>query len=469
MSDLTSHRTMTDTEPTSAPVEILLRAPQSSRAGKGHGASPSHAPWRRPVLWVAFLALAVICAAVYFFHRTQTGNQTAGETQRTARVELRDFVRSLRVNGTVEATESFPITAPRLAGQTNTNLTITMLPPTGTRVHKGDLLVEFDRQTQIRNALDREADYNDFLRQIDKLRATQAATVAVDDADLKAQEDAVKTAELELKKSEVQSRIQAEKNKENLDEANAKLKQLRDTYQLKRTSDAAAIRVLEIQRDSSKLAMEHARANSDLLAIHSPTDGLVVITQTWKSQGPSDWSVGDDTYGGATLMQVVNPNSMRVRAQVNQQDIPAVQEGQRVEIRLDAYPDLVFHGRVNQVSAIGTTGAFSDKVHSFVVLFTIDGTNANLLPDLSASVDVEMDRTPNALVIPRDAVIHRDGKTFVRVVKGNTSEEREVKISKSDEVEVVVESGVQAGDTLIRTAESDGKPATKPGVVSAKN
>jgi HlyD family secretion protein len=468
VSDLTSHRTMTDSEPVTAPVEIPLPASPPPRTAKSHGTS-SPGPWRRPTLWVVLVVLGAIIAGVYFFHHNQVSNQTAGETQRTARVEQRDFVRTLRLNGTVEATESHPITAPRLAGQTNTNLTITTLLPTGSHVHKGDLLVEFDRQTQIRNALDREADYNDFLRQIDKLRATQAATVAVDDADIKAQEDLVKTSELELKRSEVQSKIIAEKDKVNLDEAVAKLKQLKDTYALKRASDTAAVRVLEIQRDSSKLAMDHAKANSERLAIQSPADGLVVIAQTWKSQGPGDWSVGDDTYGGAGLMQVVNPTSMRVRAQVNQQDIPELREGQSVEIRLDAYPDLIFHGHTDLVSAIGTSGTFSDKVHTFIVLFTIEGTNANLLPDLSAAVNVELDRTPNALVIPRDAVIHRDGKTFVRLIKGNSSEEREIKIAKTDEVDAVVESGIQAGETVLRTAESDGKPPAKPGVTTAKN
>ena len=468
MSELISRRTMTDAEPSLAPAEVPSRAPGSLRPGTARR-KPSPAPWRRPVFWVAFLVLAAICAGVYLFHRTQVSNQAAGEIQRTARVERRDFVRTLRVNGTVEAVEAHPISAPRLAGQTNSTLSITKLLPTGTHVHKGDLLVEFDRQAQARNALDREADYNDYLRQIDKLRATQAAAVAVDDADIRAQEDLVRTSELDLKRSEVQSRITAEKDKENLDEANAKLKQLRDTYQLKRASDTAAIRVLEIQRDGSRLAMEHAQANSEKLAILSPADGLVVINTTYKGQGFSDWSLGDDIYAGTTLMQVVNPDSMRVRAEVNQQDIPEVQQSQRVEIRLDAYPDLVFHGRTELVSAIGTPGSFSDKVHNFVVLFTIEGTNPNLLPDLSAAVDAEIARIPNALVIPRDAIIRRDGRTFVRIIKGNASEEREVKIGKTNEVEAVVESGIESGETVLRAAESDGNPPAKAGVTSPKN
>ena len=467
MHDVTSQRVITEVEAPTSPSGAV-RAEQTLQTGKTRRAS-SPTPWRRPILWVALLALAAIIGAVYYYHRNQTTTQSAGETQRTARVERRDFVRTLRVNGTVEATEAHPVIAPRLAGQTNGSLTIIKLLPTGSHVHKGDPLVEFDRQAQVRNAMDRQADYNDFLRQIDKLRATQAATVAVDDADIKAQEDLVRNSELELKRSEVQSRIIAEKDKANLDEAVAKLKQLRDTYALKRASDAAAIHVLEIQRDSSRLAMEHAIANSDKLAIHSPADGLVVIAQTWKPQGLGDLSVGDDTYGGATMMQVVNPNSMRVRAQVNQQDIPEMLDGRPVEIRLDAYPDLVFHGRTDLVSAVGTSGSFSGKVHNFILLFTIEGTNANLLPDLSAAVDVELERVPSALVVPRDAVIQRDGKTFVRVIKGNASEEREIKITKTNEVDAVVESGIMAGETVLRAAEASGTPPAKPAVNSAKN
>ena len=426
-------------------------------------------PWRRPWVWISVLVVIAAVVAFAMIRRTQSGAQTGTETQRTARVEKKDFIHSVRVAGTVEAVESHSISAPRLAGQTSGQLTITKLLLTGTHVHKGDLLVEFDRQVQVRNAQDREADYNDFLRQIDKLRATQDAARAVDDADLKAQVDLVRNAELEVKRSEVQSQIQAEKNKENLDEANAKVKQLRDTYDLKRISDKAALHVLEIQRDSSRLAMQHARDNSEKLAIKSPADGLVVINSTFQSSGIRDWQEGDDIGPGGPLLQVVNPNSMRVRASVNQQDIPEITEGQRVSIRLDAYPDLVFQGRADQVTAIGVQGNFSPKVHTFTVLFMIEGANPNLLPDLSAAVDVELERTPNVLVVPRDTLIHRDSKTFVRVVNGSSSQEREVKVSKMDDADAVIASGINAGDTLLRGTETSAPSPAMQAVSTAHN
>jgi multidrug efflux pump subunit AcrA (membrane-fusion protein) len=84
------------------------------------------------------------------------------------------------------------------------------------------------------------------------------------------------------------------------------------------------------------------------------------------------------------------------------------------------------------------------------VLFSIDGSDPKLLPDLSAAVDVELDRVPNAISVPRDALIVEDSKTFVRVVSGNSLEKRAVKVTRLNEVDALVESGVRPGETVLR-------------------
>jgi HlyD family secretion protein len=127
-----------------------------------------------------------------------------------------------------------------------------------------------------------------------------------------------------------------------------------------------------------------------------------------------------------------------------------LQSGQRVEVRLDAYPDQVFHGKVDLISAIGITDDFSSNIHTFTVLFTIDGADPKLLPDLSAAVDIEFERKQNSLVVPRDALISEGGKTFVQVISGNGAGRREVKVSEITDVEALVSSGVQPGETVLR-------------------
>jgi HlyD family secretion protein len=444
----TSHRAITEPEPIGAPTSNSPAGSSSSQTVKSSRRKPSL--WQKPSFWLLLAAIAIVVIGGVVIRKGQTTTQTSGDVQRIGKVERRDFVRTVRVQGTVEAVVAHPIEAPRLAIQTANQVTLTTLLPTGTHVKKGDLLAEFDRQAQTRDALDRKAEYDDFNQQINKLKATQASDKASDDTDIKVAEDALANAELEVKRSEIMSRIDAEKNKENLDEATAKLKQLRETYMLRRQSATAALRLLEIQREAKKLAVDHANKNADLLAIHSPTDGLVVVNSTFKNSGFSEWQNGDPVGAGTAFMQVVNPGAMRVRAPVNQQDLPQIQSGQNVAVRLDAYPEQIFRGKVDLVSSVGTADNFSPMLHTFIVLFSIDQTDAKLLPDLSAAVDIELERVPNSLIVPRDSLVSENGKMFVRVASGSGSEQREVKVLHVNDVEVAVEGKLQPGETVIR-------------------
>jgi multidrug efflux pump subunit AcrA (membrane-fusion protein) len=446
--------------PAAEPVPPVVAPPTRPQP---RGSAPSI--WRSPLLWIvlAVAAIAIIAVAASRGRRASAASQNSGEPVRTAKVERRDFVRAVRVSGTVEAVQSHPVSAPRLTGQTASTLVITKLIPNGTKVHVGDFLVEFDRQQQIRNAQDKEAEYNDFVQQIKKLQADQATARAGDDNDLKQAEDAFSTAQLEVKRSEVLSRIQVEKNKETLDEAQAKLAQLKQTYQLKRTAEVAALKVLEIQRDRSRSAMIYANGNSEKMIIHSPLEGMAVLNSViWRGDVPTEPQEGDEVRPGSAFMQVVDPTSMRVRAKVNQQDMTGLSAGNPVQVRLDAYPDLVFSGRLAQMPAIAVTSAMSQKVHTFTVLFSIDGVNPKLLPDLSAAVDVELERVPNALVVPRDALVSQDGKMYVRVQRAGGDDLRPVHTGAMNEVDAVVDSGVQAGEVVLRGVAPNGNPTPAP-------
>ena len=207
---------------------------------------------------------------------------------------------TLRLKGTTEAVQARAILAPLLAGQSVPTLTIIHLTPAGTRVKQGDLLVEFDRQAQMRDFVDKQADYGKLVDQVAEEQAKENAARAKDETELKTAEDNLRKAELEIQKAEIVSRIDAEKNQENLDEAKATYDQLRETFDLKRKAAQAAIRILEIQRDRTQQTMLHAQANADLMQIRSPLDGVVVLNTMWK-QGTMGEVAGrrSDTSGRA--------------------------------------------------------------------------------------------------------------------------------------------------------------------------
>jgi multidrug resistance efflux pump len=298
----------------------------------------------------------------------------------------------LRLKGTTEAVEARAILAPLLAGQQIGTLTIIHLTPAGTAVKRGDLLVEFDRQAQMRDIIDKQADYQKLVDQVAGEQAKESAARAKDETELKTAEDNLRKAELEIQKAEIVSRIDAEKNQENLEEAKATYEQLRETFDLKRKAAQAAIRSLEIQRDRTKQTMDHAKANSDKMQIRSPLDGVVVLNTIWKQGTMGEVQEGDQVRPGVAFMQVVNPAAMQVRVHANQQDFPSLQLGQTAKVRLDAYPEMVFQGKVDQISPIGEGGDFSNKLRTFVVIVAIQGNDPKLMPDLSAAVDVDMSK-----------------------------------------------------------------------------
>jgi HlyD family secretion protein len=333
--------------------------------------------------------IALVVGALTLVGMKTGKKQSSGRGDQSSILHV-DSGRTLRLKGTTEAVQSRAILAPLLAGQSVGTLTITKIAQVGTRVKRGDLLVEFDRQAQVRDFIDKQADYGKLVDQVLEEQAKENAARAKDETEMKQAEDNLSKTELEMQKVEIVSRIDAEKAQQDLDEAKATLQQLRETFDLKRAAAQAAIRILEIQRDRTRETMLHAQANSELMQIHSPIDGVVVLNTIWKQGKMGEVQEGDQVRPGVPFMQVVDPSMMQVQAPVNQEDFLSLRVGQTARVYLDAYPLLVFPGKLEEMAPIGRNGDFSSKLRTFAVVFSIAGSDAKLMPDLSAAVDVDI-------------------------------------------------------------------------------
>ena len=338
--------------------------------------------WR--ILLVSSASVLVVAAAIFWsFRSTPPRTPSAALNQESRSAEV-------RVTGTTEALRQQAIVAPMLEGQQFGSLTITKLTSGGTRVHKGDLLVAFDRQAQMRTFIDKQDEYQKLANQAVQEQAKEDAARAKDETEIQRAESDLSKAQLEMQKVELLSRIDAEKAQETIEEAKATFQQLRATFELKRKAAHSAVRLVEIQRDRAHQVMEHARANAESMEIKSPIDGVVVLNTIWKQGKMGQVQDGDQVQAGITFMQVVDPSSMQVRALVNQEDFLSLRFGDAAQIHLDAYPDLVFPGKLVEMAPIARGGDFSNKLRSFAVVFSIGGTDPKLMPDLSAAVDVTL-------------------------------------------------------------------------------
>lgn len=368
----------------------------------------------------------------------------------------KDFVSSVRLHGTVEAVRSFVVSAPRLAGSATNSLVVTKLAVAGAEVKKGDLVVAFDREGQEKAARDRRADYLDLLAQIRKKQAEQDTAREQDETELAKARHDVERARLDILKNQFLSAIDVEKNEQALEEAQATLAQLRETFDLERKAARAELRILEIQRDRALAVARHSEANAGKMSIASPIDGLVVLKTSWKNGRVGEVQEGEEVRSGTPILEVIGRAGMQVRARINQADAHLLRVGMPAAIGLDAYPGVRLTGRLEQLAPVAGVSDFSDRVRFFIGVFSVSGTDAKLMPDLSAAVDVEIARADHALVVPRHALVSADGGWFVSLPGGDR---RRVDVGPMNDLEAVVRSGLDEGMRIV-SAGGTGREAS---------
>jgi len=193
----------------------------------------------------------------------------------------------------------------------------------------------------------------------------------------------------------------------------------------------------ETQLQLSEISLELAKMDMDSYTIYAPYDGIVLS---------SSYSPGEYASPGVPAISIIEKDFV-VKAEVNETDVVSLKEGQEVEVRLDAYYDYKFEGRIVQISPISSNigGVVSFEV--MVELDTQDGPE--VLYGFSAGLDITTSSVDDVLYVPIQYFYEEDGISYVDVL---TQEGDKVKtevttgISNYDLVEI--KSGLSEGDIV---------------------
>jgi multidrug efflux pump subunit AcrA (membrane-fusion protein) len=378
------------------------------------------------------------------------------DTAVTLRVTRGTFSRVLRLTGLVEAAVSTTFTVPRLQGPLQQQgpgagvLVVTRLAAGGSMVKAGDVIVQFDPQTQERVAFERRSEYEDFAAQLARKQAEHEASRTADESALVQAKNAAAKARLEMLKNEMLAAIQVEKNEQTLAEAEASLEMLTRTFEIKRRAERAERRALEIQRDRAQAAMQHAQRNIQAMTMRAAHDGMIVLKSVWKMGQMGEVQEGEEVRPGLPLVDVIDPARMRVRARVNQADAPLVRDGQSARLELEAYPGRWFNARVESIAPAAVTSSLSPRARWFTATLVIDGADPLLLPDLTAAVDVVLERQDKVLIVPRESLEVSESGAVVQVQSGDDWTATSVKVGSLSDTDAVILAGLQEGAVIRR-------------------
>ncbi|MCR5696052.1 MAG: efflux RND transporter periplasmic adaptor subunit [Marinilabiliaceae bacterium] len=148
--------------------------------------------------------------------------------------------------------------------------------------------------------------------------------------------------------------------------------------------------------DVSKNELTKARTNLNYATIYSPIDGVVLSKAVEEGQTVN---AGMNT---PTLFTIAEDlTKMRVIADIDEADIGEVVEGQRVEFTVDAYPNDVFEGSVQQVRLEPTT---TSNVVTYEVVISAENPDLKLKPGLTANITIYTLEKNNVLTISSKAL-----------------------------------------------------------------
>jgi RND family efflux transporter MFP subunit len=431
--------------------------PQPLPAREAQPAPAAPPPGRR----LSLALLAVLLAAVtggFWIYRAVVRNAAAGQRTQALLAARRVPVRRgnlevrVRLQGTLRARVFANVVAPRLTIPENDRaMSLIRLAASGSRVRRGDVVAEFDPQA----AKDHLDDTRDGLLARTNLLAKQSALIDIAFLDiLKAIDNArakVDKARWDLKSIPVRSAIQAETFRLNVEEAEAEYQAALASLPQQLASQAALQGIYEISEDIEKLHV--ARHENDIrrLTVHSPVDGMVVLGYQHRHDGvQATIGTGDRFYPGAPIMRIVDTSTLQLEGAINQAEVEQFRAGQPARVRLDAYAGAEYPGRVRSIGVMASApGRSQFYLRTIPIEVELLESDDRLLPDLSASAEVVVDKVEDVLLAPSDAVREENGKAFVYVLKGQETERRPVTVGRMSGTHTVIEEGVSEGDVLV--------------------
>lgn len=357
----------------------------------------------------------------------------------------KNLVRHVRATATVQPVEAVSIQVPAIVDSDTGRLVLTKIVRSGTAVKAGDIVAEFDRTRLLDRARDAKARFEDLTHQVDQKKAQHRSDQTKRASDVQQAEADLEKARLELRKGLLLSDIDRLKAETRLEAAQAHVASLKKIDALRRRAEAAELAVLELQRDRQKLTMDRAVRNAELLEIHAPIAGMVVLGMVWKQSSMGQPQEGDQLWSGQAIMRVFSSSEMELLVSVGEPDGALLKPGARAEVRLDAYPNLVFHAVFISAAPVATN-APDTSLKTFQARFRLEESDPHLLPDLSAAVDLEVATEKPVLTVPRSAVRFRAGVPYV--VRPDRREQP-VSLGAFDDTDVEITEGLAEHDPVV--------------------
>ena len=283
--------------------------------------------------------------------------------------------------------------------------------------------------------------------------------------DVEADRITVVKAEIDLEIAKEDLKVEREyiqKRTETELKANVKEKE-RNLDRVKRQG-IAALAQLDARLKASQLTYEVERSELDRIReqieackMIAPQNGQVVYANQNSGRRGSGEDVieeGTEVRERQAIIQLPDFSKMKVDARIHESKISMIEEGQDVDIRVDAFPEQRYAGVVDQVSSVPISSNWMRpdlKEYKATIKIVPNGADiSKLKPGLTAEIEIRIEERDNVLQVPVQSVITIGEQRYIFVLTpGNTPVRREILIGQASDTMIEVKDGVAAGEEVI--------------------
>lgn len=185
--------------------------------------------------------------------------------------------------------------------------------------------------------------------------------------------------------------------------------------------------------------LDHASAQWELeqTSIHAPFPGVIAKRMVDEGQQVSP---------GETCFELIDISRIRVRAAVLESDLGAVGVGHGIRVSVTTWPGESFEGRISRIHP-----SVDEESGTGIVEAELANPRGRLKPGMFAEVLIEGTSYPDRIAVPDEAIVSRDERTLVFVVKGGRAQWSYVTLGQEGDDWREVTTGVAEGDTVAVT------------------
>lgn len=200
----------------------------------------------------------------------------------------------------------------------------------------------------------------------------------------------------------------------------------------------------EVVREAAS-SFSLAKLKYDYSFIKSPITGVIISRPV---------RIGEGVNNGSLIATVVSTESMYIEAFIDEADVARVRVGENVNITMDSYPGKVFRGEVYRISPVVLGG--KQETRTFEVRVRLKDRDILIKPGMSADIEIIVENIPNVLAVPAQAVVERNGKKYVYVIRESRAILIPIEVGRFNWTYYEVLSGINEGEKVILNPEAEG-------------